>query len=297
MKRRMIKVNIDINRLTDICLEYQQSRFYVTRIPKDFLSIARKRFSIPTDDQIIAFLSCNLFGSGKYGVYFTSSGLYWKNWLLGKGNMQWDQLNEVRQIEIDKDGFLSFDAQKSFNINGSDYPPLLFKELLMALTNSFQNSKQNDIHPAIKINEIKSICSLFETHNELLEPDNGLFVETHISDKKLKEIEARFIIPIEEQIIAFLDTSVLGNMGKGSDGVLICQSGIYFRETFVHLYYPWHIFRNIPITLASDEFKIGKRNIFHLQHARMPSEEILLFIKNIKQYVNSLYEKHPELHI
>lgn len=297
MKRRMIKVNIDINRLTDICLEYQQSRFYVTRIPKDFLSIARKRFSIPTDDQIIAFLSCNLFGSGKYGVYFTSSGLYWKNWLLGKGNMQWDQLNEVRQIEIDKDGFLSFDAQKSFNINGSDYPPLLFKELLMALTNSFQNSKQNDIHPAIKINEIKSICSLFETHNELLEPDNGLFVETHISDKKLKEIEARFIIPIDEQIIAFLDTSVLGNMGKGSDGVLICQSGIYFRETFVHLYYPWHIFRNIPITLASDEFKIGKRNIFHLQHARMPSEEILLFIKNIKQYVNSLYEKHPELHI
>lgn len=296
MKRRMIKVNIDINRLTDICLEYQQSRFYVTRIPKDFLSIARKRFSIPTDDQIIAFLSCNLFGSGKYGVYFTSSGLYWKNWLLGKGNMQWDQLNEVRQIEIDKDGFLSFDAQKSFNINGSDYPPLLFKELLMALTNSFQNSKQNDIHPAIKINEIKSICSLFETHNELLEPDNGLFVETHISDKKLKEIEARFIIPIEEQIIAFLDTSVLGNMGKGSDGVLICQSGIYFKETFVHLYYPWHIFRNIPITLASDEFKIGKRNIFHLQHARMPSEEILLFIKNIKQYVNSLYEEHPELH-
>ncbi|ACO26167.1 hypothetical protein MRY88_15205 [Bacillus cereus] len=290
-------MNIDINRLTDICLEYQQSRFYVTRIPKDFLSIARKRFSIPTDDQIIAFLSCNLFGSGKYGVYFTSSGLYWKNWLLGKGNMQWDQLNEVRQIEIDKDGFLSFDAQKSFNINGSDYPPLLFKELLMALTNSFQNSKQNDIHPAIKINEIKSICSLFETHNELLEPDNGLFVETHISDKKLKEIEARFIIPIEEQIIAFLDTSVLGNIGKGSDGVLICQSGIYFRETFVHLYYPWHIFRNIPITLASDEFKIGKRNIFHLQHARMPSEEILLFIKNIKKYVNSLYEEHPELHI
>ncbi|BCB38062.1 hypothetical protein BCJMU51_2958 [Bacillus cereus] len=290
-------MNIDTNRLTDICLEYQQSRFYVTRIPKDFLSIARKRFSIPMDDQIIAFLSCNLFGSGKYGVYFTSSGLYWKNWLLGKGNMQWDQLNEVRQIEIDKDGFLSFDAQKSFNINGSDYPPLLFKELLMALTNSFQNSKQNDIHPAIKINEIKSICSLFETHNELLEPDNGLFVETHISDKKLKEIEARFIIPIEEQIIAFLDTSVLGNMGKGSDGVLICQSGIYFRETFVHLYYPWHIFRNIPITLASDEFKIGKRNIFHLQHARMPSEEILLFIKNIKQYVNSLYEEHPELHI
>ncbi|MEW9579149.1 hypothetical protein U9K47_28175 [Bacillus toyonensis] len=285
-------LNIDINRLTDICLEYQQSRFYVTRIPENFLSIAKKRFSIPTNDRIIAFLSCNLFGSGKYGVYFTSSGLYWKNWLLGKGNMKWDKLNEVQQIEIDKDGFLSFDAQKSFNINGSDYPPQLFKELLIALTNSFHNSKQNDIHPVIKIDEIKSICSLFETYDELLEPDNGLFVDNHISDKKLKEIWARYIVSKEEEIIAFLDTSVLGNLSKGSDGVLICHSGIYFRETFVHLYFPWHVFRNIPITLNSNELEIGKGNIFHLQHARMSSQEILLFIKNLKQLVNTLYEEN-----
>ncbi|CAI8878376.1 hypothetical protein [Bacillus pseudomycoides] len=48
-------LNIDINRLTDICLEYQQSRLYVSRIPEDFLSIAKKRFSIPKDDRIIAF--------------------------------------------------------------------------------------------------------------------------------------------------------------------------------------------------------------------------------------------------
>ncbi|RAN87447.1 hypothetical protein B5P41_23130 [Bacillus sp. SRB_28] len=290
-------LNIDINRLTDICLDYQQSRFYVTRIPKDFLSIANTRFSIPTDDQIIAFLSCNLFGSGKYGVYFTSSGLYWKNWLLGKGHIKWDQLNKVQQIEIDKDSFLSFNAQKSFNINGSDYPPLLFKELLITLTNLFQNSKQNDIHPLIKVDEIKSTCSLFETYDELLEPDNGLFVDTHISHKKLKEIGARYIVSKEEEIVAFLDTSVLGNLSKGSDGVLICQSGIYFRETFVHLYFPWHVFRNIPITLTSSELEIGKGNIFHLQHARMPSQEILLFIKNLKQYVNSLYEENPQLHI
>ncbi|QWH12654.1 hypothetical protein EXW38_15370 [Bacillus mycoides] len=290
-------LNIDINRLTDICLDYQQSRFYVTRIPKDFLSVAKKRFSIPIDDRIFAFLSCNLFGSGKYGVYFTSSGLYWKNWLLGTGNMTWDQLNEVQQIEIDKDGFLSFDAQKSFNISGSDYPPLLFKELLMTLISSFHNSKKNDIHPVIKINEIKSICSLFETHDELLEPDNDLFVDTHISHKKLKEIGAKYIIPKEEKIIAFLDTSVLGNLGKGSDGVLICEPGIYFRETFVHLYFPWHAFRNVPITLTSNELEIGKGNIFHLQHARMPSQDILLFIKNLKQYVNTLYEENPQLHI
>lgn len=142
-------LNIDINRLNDICLEYQQSRFYVTRIPEDFLSIV-KTFLFTKGWLNYCFLSGNLFGSGKYGVYFTSSGLYWKNWLLDKGNMKWDKLNEVQQIEIDKDGFI-FWCTKSFNINGSDYPPQLFKELLIALTNSFHNSKQNDIHPVIKL--------------------------------------------------------------------------------------------------------------------------------------------------
>lgn len=82
--------------------------------------------------------------------------------------------------------------------------------------------------------------SILLEEDELLEPDNGLFVDTHISDKKLKEIWVRYIVS-KEEIIAFLDTSVLGNLSKGSDGVLICQSGIYFRETFVHLYFPWYV--------------------------------------------------------
>ncbi|EEL58503.2 Methylthioribose kinase [Bacillus cereus Rock4-18] len=38
--------------------------------------------------------------------------------------------------------------------------------------------------------------------DELLEPDNGLFVDTHISDKKLKEIWVRYIVS-KEEIIAF----------------------------------------------------------------------------------------------
>ena len=71
------------------------------------------------------FLSCNLLGSGKYGVYFTSSGLYWKNWLLGKGNLKWEQLNKVQQIEIDKDGFLSFDAQKVSILTGVTIPTII----------------------------------------------------------------------------------------------------------------------------------------------------------------------------
>lgn len=81
-------------------------------------------------------------------------------------------------------------------------------------------------------------------------------------------------------------------MGKGSDEILICQSGIYFRETFVHLYFLWHVFRDIPINLISNELEIGKGNIFHLQHARMSNQEILLFIKNLKQHVNALYEEN-----
>ncbi|WP_144569672.1 hypothetical protein [Bacillus pseudomycoides] len=135
----------------------------------------------------------------------------------------------------------------------------------------------------IDINRLTDIC---------LEYQQSRFYVGRIPDDFLSIAKKRFSIPKDDQIIAFLDTSVLGNLSKGSDGVLICQSGIYFRETFVHLYFPWHVFRNIPITLVSNELEIGKGNIFHLQHARMPSQEILLFIKNLKQHVNSLYEEN-----
>ena len=39
--------------------------------------------------------------------------------------MKWEQLNEVQQIEIDKDAFLSFDTQKVSILTGVIIPTII----------------------------------------------------------------------------------------------------------------------------------------------------------------------------
>ncbi len=138
---------------------------------------------------------------------------------------------------------------------------------------------------------MKETCILFETYGELLEEDNGLYINNHIPSKKLKSILDRYVLPNDEETIAFLDTSLLGNFGRSATGILICKSGIDFREDFVSLYFPWHIFRNIPITLISYELEIGKGNRFHIRDCGMPSKEILLFLKKLQQQINNVCDK------
>ncbi|MED2709023.1 MULTISPECIES: hypothetical protein [Bacillus cereus group] len=284
----------EIKNLTDICLTYQQSRFYVERIPKKFLRIANKRFKIPSEDTIISFLSCNLFGNGRYGVYFTSSGIYWKNWLVGNGNMKWEELSKVKKIKINKNEYLFFDSKESFNINASGYPPQLFEELIITIKDFINQQNQmrlNDIENTkqpIEIKELDNICKLFDVTEDPTKTNNNLYRNDKILPKKMKKIIKRYYIPEDEKIIAFLDTSVISLFSKGTDGILICKSGIYFKESFVHLYFPWHIFYEIPIELNLDELKIGKENIFHLLHARMSQEDIVLMLNNLKQYTRNI---------
>lgn len=289
--------NDEVKYLTDICLTYQQSRFYVDRIPKKFLRIANKRFKIPNEDIIISFLSCNLFGNGRYGVYFTSSGIYWKNWLLGNGNMKWEELEKIKKIKINKNEYLFFDSKESFNINGSSYPPHLFEELIITIKNFITSQNQTKSYnkentsQLIEIEKIDNICKLFDTTEDQTKPNNNLYRNDNILPKKTKKIIKRYYLPEDEKIIAFLDISVVSLFSKGTDGILICKSGIYFKESFVHIYFPWHIFHEIPIELHSNELKIGKENIFHLLHARMSQEDIILMLNNLKQYTKNISSK------
>jgi len=80
-------------------------------------------------------------------------------------------------------------------------------------------------------------------------------------------------------------------LGRSATGILVCKSGIYFRENFVSLYFPWYIFRNTPITLISYELEIGKGNRFHIRDCGMPSKEILLFLKKLQQKINMVYDE------
>lgn len=106
---------------------------------------------------------------------------------------------------------------------------------------------------------------------------------------------------LEVIIFAFKTLWVLGKVAskttskKKTDGIVICENGIYLKETFISLYYPWYVFRNLPLYLLEDGLVIGKENVFHLTHSKMKGSEILLFLKKLQKHANSVYRDIPSV--
>ncbi|MGM0890862.1 MAG: hypothetical protein ACQEW5_29045 [Bacillota bacterium] len=289
--------DIKFNYLTELCLRYQQDKFYIEEIPSSILSKANKRFEIPNNEEVIAFLDCTILGSGKMGIYFTDKGLRWRSLGNGLGNIEWTEFSEVKQI-TQNEVEIYFDQRKVFLIGGGNtYPIPLFIELLTSIRDFLKEYshelllKQKNVSSSVTYNDLKNISTLFEKYEEAFEPNNGLLVDKHISSELKKKVIKYFNLQANKEIVAFLCTFPL----KKTDGIIICENGIYFRETFISLYYPWYVFGTLPLYLSSDELIIGKNNIFHLTHAKMESKEILLFLKKLQEYVNSVYEGAPSV--
>jgi hypothetical protein len=289
--------DIKFNYLTELCLMYQQDKFYIEEIPSSILSKANKRFEIPNNEEVIAFLDCTILGSGKMGIYFTDKGLRWRSLGNGLGNIEWTEFSEVKQI-TQNEVEIYFDQRKVFLIGGgTTYPIPLFIELLTSIRDFLKEYshelliKQKNVSSSVTYNDLKNISTLFEKYEEAFEPNNGLLVDKHISSELKKKVIKYFNLQANKEIVAFLCTFPL----KKTDGIIICENGIYFRETFISLYYPWYVFGTLPLYLSSDELIIGKDNIFHLTHAKMESKEILLFLKKLQEYVNSVYEGAPSV--
>ncbi|WP_318619309.1 hypothetical protein [Priestia megaterium] len=290
--------DIKFNYLTDLCSRYQQDKFFIEEIPPSILSKANKRFNISSDEKVVAFLDCTMFGSGKVGVYFTDKGIRWKNLSGESGNIEWNEFCKVDQITVQNKVEVHFDDRKAFLIGGGNtYPISLFIELLISIRD-FLNEysyellvKPHNVSSSVTYNGLMNISTLFEKYEEAFEPNNGLLVNQHIPSDLKKKIIKYFNLQANKEIVAFLCTFPL----KKADGIIIGKNGVYFRETFVSLYYPWYVFRTLPLYLSADELIIGKDNIFHLTHAKMEGTEILLFLKKLQEYVNSAYENVPDV--
>jgi hypothetical protein len=126
--------DIKFNYLTDLCSRYQQDKFFIEEIPPSILSKANKRFNISSDEKVVAFLDCTMFGSGKVGVYFTDKGIRWKNLSGESGNIEWNEFGKVDQITVQNKVEVHFDDRKAFLIGGGNtYPISLFIELLISI--------------------------------------------------------------------------------------------------------------------------------------------------------------------
>lgn len=288
-------INKSYNYLSELCYKYQQDKLYVGEIPHSVLSKSQKRFNLLANEKIIAYLDTTILGSGKNGIYFTSDGIRWRSLGSKPGNIEWEDLVKVTDISVHNNVEVYFDYKKVFLLGGgSNYPTTLFIELLLSMRDYIREHsiesffKEHPLPSYITTNELKNTCTLFEKYEESFETNNGLVVGEHISKNANEKLREHFNLPSYNNIIAFLSTFPF----KKQDGIIVSEEGIYFKETFVSLYYPWYVFRNLPLHLSSDELIIGKNNIFHLTHCNMDNSEVLLFLRNLQQVVNILHNDY-----
>lgn len=290
-----MSINKSYNHLSELCFKYQQDKFYVEKIPHTILSKSQKRFKISPDEKVIAYLDTTILGVGKNGIHFTNYGIRWRN-LGGKAEkLAWEDLDEVNSITIQKNVEVYFDYKKTFLLGGgTNYPATLFIELLVSIRDYLKNYSvellfEEHLLPFYtETNEIKNTCVLFEKYEEAFEINNGLVVKEHIpknTDEKLRE---HYHLSSQDNIIAFLSTLPF----KKQNGIVVMEDGIYFKEPFVSLYYPWYAFRDLTIMLAEDELIIGKNNVFHLLHCNMDNSEVMLFLRNLQQVINILHDDY-----
>ncbi|MGG0418602.1 hypothetical protein ABEY52_21500 [Priestia aryabhattai] len=151
--------------------------------------------------------------------------------------------------------------------------------------------KQHVISSKVTYNALENISTLSEKYEEAFEPNNGLLVDKYISSELKKKVIKHFDFQVNKDIAAFLCTLSL----KKADGIVIYENEIYFKETFISLYYSWYVFLNLPLSLLEDELVIGKDNVLHLTHSKIKRSEILLFLKKLQKHVYSVYQGVPSV--
>ncbi|WP_456364756.1 hypothetical protein C1N73_28310 (plasmid) [Priestia aryabhattai] len=286
-------MNKSYNHLSELCYKYQQDKLYGEEVPHSILLKSQKRFNLLTEEKAIAYLDTTILGSGKNGIYFTDYGIRYRS-LGGKpGSISWEDFANVNDISVYNNVEVNFDHEKVFLLGGgSNYPATLFIELLVVIRDYLREHSVELLLKAYSLpsytttNEIKNTCTLFEKYDKAFEINNGLVVGGHISEKTNEKLKEHFNLRPDNHIIAFLSTFSLKKM----DGIIISEEGIYFKETFVSLYYPWYVFRNLPLHLSLDELIIGKNNIFHLTHCNMDNSEVLLFLRNLQQCAHLMHK-------
>ncbi|TYR81760.1 hypothetical protein FZC66_07975 [Priestia megaterium] len=283
--------------LRDLCLTYQEARFYAMYIPRSYEKAAIKYFQLKKDEKIIAYLDCALFGfSGKRGVYFTTKGLHWKCWRKKKGYISWSDFSKIKSITVRQEGMVCFNGADTFYVNGNDYPIqrlvcLLKKIQRFIHMHSHEYMCKEYIYPSIPLQELTSICTSFQKRYPLLESAHAFPVTDQIAKEDEKEIRSRLQISKHERIIAHLNTYPL----QKTEGITICEEGIYFSKSFMTLYYPWNLFRHVSLSVETDELKVAKKFSLPLNNALMSSGEVMSFLKQIKRYLHTTYENEPEI--
>lgn len=264
-----------------ICSHYQGEKCYVGKIQDEAESTVRKKFNIPSQEEIIAYYDFTIFGKWKEGIVISENGLYLKEmWTVEF--ITWANFAKIKDIKVEKDK-IKFNSRYSFIIIESTLTIKDTLEMMIKLrdcaqrweTDNVQTNKQIDTTLSEQSfnDEIIRICANYKGEK--------CYVGT-IPDEIEKVVRKKFNIPSQEQLLAFLDFTAFGS---GKEGCAIAESGLYWKE-----------FLSNTIFISWDQLKImtdikGEKNEikFNSQYSFLAFDSTI-YLENLVEMITKLRE-------
>lgn len=252
-----------------ICSKYRGKYCHSGTLPDNMQLAIRKKFNIPTSEDILTFFDFSVCGSVKNGIAMSDQGLYFKDSFSKAVSMPWKQFSEITDIKI---------------VNNTDYifPFLLISDLLglrvekyilqikkynyfilstMILPNDFEDfiielrncaqkwekSKltKSQVTTLSFEDEIKEICSQYQYFMRDCYFANNMPLEI------ISEMRDSFNISSPYQVIAIFDIKAYN---KDLNGFAIDGSGFYFKEAINEArFIPWDEFKQINDFKMTDD--------------------------------------------
>lgn len=225
----------------------REKDYYAEDIPFRIASNVRSAFRLPLDEELFALLDLSLFRKGRSGLLFTNKGIYWK-YTIDFASYTWEQFAEIRSIKAIDPTRLQLDEHQTIDINKVPTPeqiammlrelrdivrrhalpaPMPEETLKEAAAGLAAASYESTAYEGLSRDEvIRKVVSSMGT-GSFLAPFEG----------KLKSrLEERFLIPNEDQALAFLD---FRTSAPGKEGIMLASRGIYWRSKIRTRCYTW----------------------------------------------------------
>ncbi|WP_163100709.1 hypothetical protein [Peribacillus alkalitolerans] len=274
----------------DIFAYYQDEGFYYKYIPEKMLNYINKKYEIPTEESIIAFLHCGF----KTGLCFTEKGVYWKLFGQGKGkgkgSFSWEFLKKIDHFKIEKDE-LYLNNEKVLMIAGTSYPPNDLVKLLEEIKRNYIEHQDfltlntsNICDFSINIENVLRICSTFKGNEDCLlctMLNVDIRTSDSLSDKTRISLMKKNNLGEDEKLIAYVNTY----MGIGTNGITITEKGVFFSKEFLSIYFPWHVFKQISFVYNNEnkELIINDRIVMNLSCSIIEANDIFLFLQQLQK--------------
>lgn len=237
--------NISIQSILEITTEYSGRRVYIQPIPDKLQARVRRKFKLPRDETIVAYMDFTLIGYARQGIAIAAGGLY-----LRKTFIPWEEFVHMKNIHRDE-YYIIFNDKVSIIAYGCPLP----KDTMLAFLWKLQKTVIGDSVIEGQTNiVISSELTLKEAVMETLRPyETDKVYIGEIPTPVISKIRSNSRLAVLEglELWAFFDCSITG---KGKEGVAIAEDGIHWRIAgFGLVSIPWYVLINAEFTLPKSK--------------------------------------------